>query len=93
MPAVNAQDHFATKADLAGIEGRLDHFATKADLAQAEGRLLEKIADAENRLNDKIANLRADLERNLRTMTWQLVAAIIAAAGLVVAIMRLWPPG
>ena len=70
-----------------------EHYATKADLAQAEGRLLEKIAQSESRLNEKIADLRADLERSLRTMTWQLVAVIVAVAGAIVTIMRVWPAG
>ena len=69
------------------------HFATKEDLAKAEGRLNEKITAAEGRLNEKIAELRADLERSLRHMTWQLTGTVIAVAVVVVTILRFWPPG
>ena len=68
-----------------------EHFATKADLAQVEGRLRTEIAQVEGRLNEKIAHLSTDLERSLRVMTWRLIGAIIVAAGVIVTILQVWP--
>ena len=91
------------KSDLVQVEGRLNEKIAQLEgrlnekIAQVEGRLNEKIAQVEGRLNEKIATLRpelrADLERSIRMMTWQLIGALVVIAGLVVTIMRIWPTG
>jgi chromosome segregation ATPase len=57
------------------IEGKLDSLATKADLAQEIGKL-----------DSKISQLEVKIER----MTWVQLSSVVAAAGVIVAILRLW---
>ena len=57
------------------IEGKLDSLATKADLAQEVSKL-----------DSKISQFEVKMER----MMWVQLSSVVAAAGVIVAILRLW---
>ena len=79
LPAhVDAAQHFATKADLAKIEGILSYFATKADLAKIEGALPYFATKAD------LAQLETRL---MRWFIGILVAIIVNAVGVIISII------
>ena len=68
-----------------GIEDATAHLATKKDLDALESSLEAKISNAESRLEARISALESRL-------VWRLFLLITGAAGLAVAVLRLFPP-
>ena len=89
--AEHARLHYATKEDLTRVEGRVaviqSNYATKEDVAQ----LRSAIVASELRLSTKIGDLEGKmLGMENRHLRWT-VGAIIAVAGVVLAIVRTFP--
>jgi hypothetical protein len=86
-----ARAHYATKEDVARLDGRVaviqSNYATKEDV----GELRTEVGAAELRLSTKIADLEGKvLTMENRHLRWT-VGAIIAVAGVVLAIVRTFP--
>jgi hypothetical protein len=87
----HARLHYATKEDLARVEGRVaviqSNYATKEDVAE----LRTEIGAVELRLTTKIADLEGKfLSMENRYLRWT-VGAIVAVAGIVLVIVRTFP--
>ena len=86
-----ARDHYATKEDVVRLEGRVaviqSNYATKENVAE----LRTELGAAELRLTIKIADLESKvLAMGNRHLRWT-VGAIVAVAGVVLAIVRTFP--
>jgi hypothetical protein len=62
--------------------------ATKHDLAELEGRLIGRTDTLESRFDSKLDRLRSDLQRTFVTWLFLSQAAVIAAVGFLLALLR-----
>jgi hypothetical protein len=62
--------------------------ATKHDLAELEDRLTVRIEALESRVDSKLDRLRSDLQRTFVTWLFLSQAAVIAAVGVLLALLR-----
>jgi hypothetical protein len=62
--------------------------ATKHDLAELEDRLTVRIEALESRVDSKLDRLRSHLQRTLVTWLFLSQAAVIAAVGVLLALLR-----
>jgi len=80
-------DRAATIMSLLPPVGWAD-IATKHDLAELEGRLIGRTDTLESRFDSKLDRLRSDLQRTFVTWLFLSQAAVIAAVGVLLALLR-----
>lgn len=74
------------------LEGAQEHVASKADLAEATGELKVEMANSKGELKVDVAESKGELKAEMRAMELRLILRLgglmVAIAGLIIAIQR-----
>ena len=77
------------KQRVSRLEGGSEHFATKADIARLEGRMDARFAELEARMQTQFAQMQTLIAQQENRLFLKFGGLMVAAVGVAVAVIRL----